>query len=71
MDCETPVTWWSILVSWFPFILLIGFWIFFMRKMGGFGKQGQYMDRSLVFMERQEQLLERIAVALERSKASG
>ncbi len=46
---ETP---WllSILVSWFPFILLIGVWIFFMRQMQGgggkalsFGKSGARM----------------------------
>jgi hypothetical protein len=32
-------------------------------------RQGKYMDRSLAFMERQEQLLERIATALERRNA--
>ncbi len=46
---ETP---WlvSILVSWFPFLLLIGVWIFFMRQMQGgggkalsFGKSGARM----------------------------
>ncbi|ABC21899.1 ATP-dependent zinc metalloprotease FtsH [Rhodospirillum rubrum] len=38
-------TFWSILISWFPFLLLIGVWIFFMRQMQsgggkamGFGK---------------------------------
>ena len=30
----------SILVSWFPMILLIGVWIFFMRQMQGGGKGG-------------------------------
>ena len=41
---ETP-TLWSVLVSWFPMLLLIGVWIFFMRQMQsgggkamGFGK---------------------------------
>ena len=28
-------TWLRILISWFPFVLLIGIWIFFMRKMQG------------------------------------
>jgi hypothetical protein len=40
-----------------------------MRK-GAFGKQSQYMDRSLTFMDRQEQLLERIATALEARNRS-
>ncbi|WP_081297168.1 ATP-dependent zinc metalloprotease FtsH [Gilliamella sp. Bif1-4] len=30
----------SILISWFPMILLIGFWIFMMRQMQGGGKGG-------------------------------
>ncbi len=43
-DDNVP-TFWSILISWFPFLLLIGVWIFFMRQMQsgggkamGFGK---------------------------------
>ena len=34
-DGET--TFWSILISWFPMLLLIGVWIFFMRQMQGGG----------------------------------
>ena len=30
----------SIFVSWFPMILLIGVWVFFMRQMQGGGKGG-------------------------------
>jgi ATP-dependent Zn protease len=59
----------SLLYSWAPVILMIGFWIFFMRRMGE-GKQGRYFDRSVVYMERQEQLLERIAAALEKRNAN-
>ncbi len=33
-------TWMRILISWFPFILLIGVWIFFMRRMQGGGGGG-------------------------------
>ena len=33
----------SVLVSWFPFILLIGVWIFFMRQMQGGGGGGKAM----------------------------
>lgn len=32
----------SILISWFPMILLIGVWIFFMRQMQGGGKGGAF-----------------------------
>lgn len=35
---EEPSVLMSILVSWFPMILLIGVWIFFMRQMQGSGK---------------------------------
>jgi len=38
---ENPSMLLSILISWFPFILLIGLWIFFMRQMqGGGGGRG-------------------------------
>ncbi len=36
---DSGTTFWSILISWFPMLLLIGVWIFFMRQMqGGGGK---------------------------------
>jgi ATP-dependent Zn protease len=57
--------WSALAYTWAPIILMIGFWLFFMRRMS-IGRQGKYMDRSIAFMDRQEQLLERIAVALER-----
>jgi hypothetical protein len=34
--------------------------------LGAFGRHRKYTERSLASMDRQEQLLERIAVALER-----
>ena len=45
--------------------LMIGFWLFFMRRMGTWRQRG-YFDRHMEFMEQQNQLLERIAVALGR-----
>lgn len=37
-DDDVP-TFWGILISWFPMLLLIGVWVFFMRQMqGGSGK---------------------------------
>jgi hypothetical protein len=44
--------------------------VFFMRRLGG-AKQAQYMERSRLFMDRQEQLLERIAAALEQRNKGG
>ncbi len=42
---ETGNTWWSVLLGWFPMLLLIGVWLFFLRQMQsgsnktmGFGK---------------------------------
>ncbi|TAN46616.1 MAG: ATP-dependent metallopeptidase FtsH/Yme1/Tma family protein [Rhodospirillales bacterium] len=36
---EGAPTFWGVLISWFPMLLLIGFWVFFMRQMqAGSGK---------------------------------
>ena len=37
---EEQSFWMSIFVSWFPMLLLIGVWVFFMRQMQGGGKGG-------------------------------
>ena len=37
---ERDSMWMSIFISWFPMLLLIGVWIFFMRQMQGGGKGG-------------------------------
>ncbi len=52
-DGETTL--WSILISWFPMLLLIGVWIFFMRQMqGGGGKaMGFGKSRAKLLTERQ------------------
>lgn len=39
---EEPSFWTTIFVSWFPMLLLIGVWIFFMRQMQGGGKGGAF-----------------------------
>lgn len=39
---EEPSFWSQILISWFPMILLVGVWIFFMRQMQGGGKGGAF-----------------------------
>ena len=48
-------SWWmTIFVSWFPMLLLIGVWIFFMRQMQGGGKGG-----ALSFGKTRARLMER------------
>jgi len=39
-----PSIWTQIFISWFPFLLIIGLWIFFMRQMqgGGGGSRGAF-----------------------------
>ena len=60
------------LVNWAPMLLLVGVWIFFMRRMkGGWGWQMQLTDRQREHMERVETQLERIATALERKHGPG
>jgi len=39
---EEPSLFMSIFVSWFPMLLLIGVWVFFMRQMQGGGKGGAF-----------------------------
>ena len=34
--------WLSVFVSWFPFLLIIGVWVFFMRQMQGGGRGGAF-----------------------------
>jgi hypothetical protein len=60
---ESPLS--TLLYSWAPVLLMIGFWIYFMRKMPGIGKQAGYLDRQQQHMAKSEELLARIAVALE------
>ena len=39
---EEPSLLMNIFVSWFPMLLLIGVWVFFMRQMQGGGKGGAF-----------------------------
>ncbi len=64
MEGETSV-WTNALYSWAPVIVMVGFWMFLMRRFN-WSKQASYMERNAALMDRQVQLLERIAVALEQ-----
>ncbi|MBN2333031.1 MAG: ATP-dependent zinc metalloprotease FtsH [Deltaproteobacteria bacterium] len=41
-----PPLWQSILISWFPMLLLIGVWVFFMRQMQGGGGKAMSFGKS-------------------------
>jgi ATP-dependent Zn protease len=68
MQSQTAA-WVNMLISWMPFIILIAFWVYFMKR-GVVAKQAKYMERNTVLMEQQQQLLERIATALEERNRS-
>jgi hypothetical protein len=57
--------WWNFFVSWLPFLLLLAFWVFFMKKVR-MSRQAELIDRTFEHQVRVEALLERIAVSLER-----
>ncbi|WP_170284177.1 ATP-dependent zinc metalloprotease FtsH [Roseospira marina] len=44
-DGDSP-TFWSVLISWFPMLLLIAVWIFFMRQMQGGGGKAMGFGKS-------------------------
>lgn len=56
----------NLLLSWAPIIVLIGFWIFFMRRVAA--PQRRLTERSVQFMDHAEQLLERIVAVLEKRR---
>ncbi len=43
---EEKVSWFSIFISWFPLILLVGVWIFFMRQMQAGGGKAMAFGKS-------------------------
>lgn len=55
----------GLLVNWFPLILLIGVWIFFMFRMRK-GPLWKFQRDGLDIQRRQADALERIAAALEK-----
>lgn len=57
--------WWTIFVNWFPMLLLVGVWIYFMKN-PKFTKAWGYSEEMNRHLEKIEQMLERIARALEK-----
>jgi len=66
---ETP-SWGTIFVSWFPMILLIGVWIFFMRQMqGGGGKAMSFgKSRAKLLTENQQKVTFKDVAGIEEAK---
>jgi ATP-dependent Zn protease len=60
--------WETLLINWFPMLLLIGVWIYFMRNMKKSPGKWQSSDGDEInqHLEKIEQSLERIARALEK-----
>ena len=66
----------DIFASWIPMLLLIGVWIFFMRRMGNTRQIRDewmswlktYCTEHIVELRRQNATLERIATILEKSQ---
>jgi ATP-dependent Zn protease len=56
----------EIFINWFPMLLLIGVWIFFLRRVGGTGWVTKYQRDHLDLTRRQVEAFERIAAALEK-----
>ena len=57
----------EVFVNWFPMLLLIGVWIFFMRSYIGGGKLSarQYQEQCLQEQKRHNEALEEILARLE------
>ena len=68
--------WLSVLISWLPFLVLIGVWLWLSRYMGmrARGKSGATMielyEQQVAETRRMNALLERIAASLEKREAS-
>jgi hypothetical protein len=58
--------WLSLLYWWGPVLGLVAFYIWFMKKTG-LRRQREYMSMNMAHMQRSEELLERIADALEKN----
>lgn len=54
----------ELIVSWLPFIILIGVWVWLTRR-GSFAKAAQLNEQQIDEARRTNMLLERIAIGLE------
>jgi ATP-dependent Zn protease len=66
MNSDTP-TLLNIFINWFPMLLLIGVWIFFLRKMRGSSSYTNLVEKQIEETRQMNRTLERIAAVLEKS----
>jgi ATP-dependent Zn protease len=50
----------TFLITWLPFLAIVGVWLYVMRRMGYFSKRSGYIKRSEDHMDRVEQTLTKI-----------
>jgi cell division protease FtsH len=62
--------WWAILISWFPMLLLIGVWIFFMRQMQAGGGKAMAFGKSKarLLTENQQKVTFKDVAGIEEAK---
>ncbi len=67
---EEKFSWFSVFISWFPIIFLVGVWIFFMRQMqGGGGKAMQFgKSRAKLLTETQGKITFEDVAGIEEAK---
>jgi cell division protease FtsH len=67
---EEKFSWFSVFISWFPIIFLVGVWIFFMRQMqGGGGKAMQFgKSRAKLLTEAQGKITFEDVAGIEEAK---
>jgi len=68
----TPYWLVSLIVSWLPFLALVGVWLWFSRRNGRASSGASWVDlfeQQVVETQRTNALLERIAAALEKPSA--
>ncbi len=67
---DNELSFWGVLISWFPMLLLIGVWIFFMRQMqGGGGKaMGFGKSRAKLLTEKQGRVTFEDVAGVEEAK---
>ena len=59
-------SWIEVLINWLPMLLLIGVWVFFLRRMSAGKYMSKWQTETISEMRRQNDLLERIATSLDK-----
>ncbi len=65
---KPPMTFLDIFVNWFPLVLLIGVWIYFMRQFRGKNglSHGQYLEAILEEYKKQNAILTKVLETMEQ-----